>query len=109
SQAALSHAVVIAIGEANRIDGSWRLEYCTRYVTFESCVMCAGVIVQSRMRRVVFGTFDPKAGCAGTLMNLLTEERFNHQVDVTSGILQDECASLLTNFFRQLRKNKKKS
>ncbi len=109
SQETLSHAELIAIREANKKVGSWRLEDCTLYVTLEPCPMCAGAIVQSRMRRVVFGTFDPKAGCAGTLMNLLTEERFNHQVDVTSGILQDECASLLTNFFRQLRKNKKKS
>src|SRR5699024_5549959 len=87
SQTTLSHAELIAINEAKKKVGSWRLEDCTLYVTLEPCAMCAGAIVQSRMRRVVFGAFDPKAGCAGTLMNLLTEERFNHQVDVTSGIL----------------------
>src|SRR5699024_10071190 len=109
SQETLSHAELIAIREANKKVGSWRLEDCTLYVTLEPCAMCAGAIVQSRMRRDVFGMFDPRAGCAGTLMKLWTEERCNHKVDDTSGILQDECPSLLTNFFRQLRKNKKKS
>lgn len=109
SQETLSHAELIAIRKANQKVGSWRLEECTLYVTLEPCPMCAGAIIQSRMKRVVFGTFDPKAGCAGTLMNLLNEERFNHQVDVRSGVLQDECAYLLTNFFRQLRKRNKKT
>ncbi|RDW15274.1 tRNA-specific adenosine deaminase [Oceanobacillus arenosus] len=107
SQTTLSHAELIAIQEANQKMGSWRLEDCTLYVTLEPCPMCAGAIVQSRIKRVVFGAPDPKAGCAGTLMNLLDESRFNHQVELTSGILTEECAMLLTNFFRELRKRKK--
>ncbi|RDW16821.1 tRNA adenosine(34) deaminase TadA [Oceanobacillus chungangensis] len=107
SQTTLSHAELIAIQEANQKIGSWRLEDCTLYVTLEPCPMCAGAIVQSRIKRVVFGAPDPKAGCAGTLMNLLDESRFNHQVELASGILVEECAMLLTNFFRELRKRKK--
>lgn len=107
SQKTLSHAELIAIEEANKRLGSWRLEDCTLYVTLEPCPMCAGAIVQSRIKRVVFGTFDPKAGCAGSLMNLLDDERFNHQVELSSGILEEECKSLLTDFFKNLRRNKK--
>ena len=107
SQTTLSHAELIAIQEANQKIGSWRLEDCTLYVTLEPCPMCAGAIVQSRIKRVVFGATDPKAGCAGTLMNLLDESRFNHQVEITSGLLEGECAMLLTDFFRELRKRKK--
>lgn len=106
SQRTASHAELIAIENANKQLGSWRLEDCTLYVTLEPCPMCAGAIVQARIPRVVFGAFDPKAGCAGTIVNLLQEERFNHQVDVTSGVLEAECSFLLTNFFRQLRKTK---
>ncbi|MFC4024154.1 tRNA adenosine(34) deaminase TadA [Oceanobacillus longus] len=106
-QTTLSHAELIAIQEANTKTGSWRLEDCTLYVTLEPCPMCAGAIVQSRMKRVVYGAPDPKAGCAGTLMNLLDEPRFNHQVEVTKDILKDECASLLKEFFRELRNRKK--
>ncbi|MCM3398042.1 tRNA adenosine(34) deaminase TadA [Oceanobacillus profundus] len=107
SQTTLSHAELIAIQEANEKIGSWRLEDCTLYVTLEPCPMCAGAIVQSRIKRVVYGATDPKAGCAGTLMNLLNEPRFNHQVELTAGVLQTECAALLTDFFRALRKRKK--
>lgn len=107
SQLASSHAELIAITAANKKLSSWRLEECTLYVTLEPCAMCAGAIVQSRIKRVVFGAFDPKAGCAGTLMNLLQDERFNHQVEVISGILEEECGRLLSDFFRQLRENKK--
>lgn len=107
SQSVLSHAELKVIYEANKTLQSWRLEGCTLYVTLEPCQMCAGAIVQSRIDRVVFGAFDPKAGCAGTLMNLLQDERFNHQVDVTSGVLQDQCSNLLTNFFQKLRQQKK--
>ncbi|WP_156289961.1 tRNA adenosine(34) deaminase TadA [Oceanobacillus salinisoli] len=107
SQTTLSHAELIAIQEANKKIGSWRLEDCTLYVTLEPCPMCAGAIVQSRIKHVVYGAHDPKAGCAGTLMNLLDEPRFNHQVKVTSGILEAECAGLLTDFFRELRNRKK--
>ena len=104
SQLALSHAELIAIRYANQKLGSWRLEDCTLYVTLEPCQMCAGAIVQARMKRVVFGASDPKAGCAGTLMNLLDDGRFNHQVEIESGILERECSELLTNFFKELRK-----
>lgn len=107
TQATASHAELIAIEKANKTIGSWRLEDCTLYVTLEPCPMCAGAILQSRIKRVVFGAFDSKAGCAGSLMNLLKDERFNHQVELTSGILEEECGDLLTNFFKELRKKKK--
>ncbi|MCF3944029.1 tRNA adenosine(34) deaminase TadA [Oceanobacillus alkalisoli] len=107
SQQTLSHAELLAIEAANEKVGSWRLEDCTLYITLEPCPMCAGAIVQSRIKRVVYGAPDPKAGCAGTLFNLLEEPRFNHQVEVTSGVLQEECASLLTDFFKTLRQRKK--
>lgn len=107
SQKTLSHAELLAIEEANEKIGSWRLENCTIYVTLEPCSMCAGAIVQARMKRVVYGAADPKAGCAGTLMNLLDDPRFNHQAEVTQGVLKEECGSLLTEFFKDLRKRKK--
>ncbi|MEJ8777154.1 tRNA adenosine(34) deaminase TadA [Pseudogracilibacillus sp. ICA-222130] len=106
SETTLSHAELVAIEQANKVIGSWRLEDCTLYVTLEPCVMCAGTIVQSRMKRVVYGAIDPKGGCAGTLMNLLDESRFNHQVEVTSGVLEENCRVLLQDFFKQLRKKK---
>ncbi|HLR68810.1 tRNA adenosine(34) deaminase TadA [Virgibacillus alimentarius] len=106
SQSSLSHAELIAIQKANKQQGSWRLEDCTLYVTLEPCPMCAGAIVQSRIKRVVFGAFDPKAGCAGTLMNLLSEKRFNHQVELRSGVLEQACAHLLKDFFKALRNRK---
>ncbi|NIK72326.1 MULTISPECIES: tRNA adenosine(34) deaminase TadA [unclassified Paenibacillus] len=102
-----AHAEMVAIREACERLGAWRLLDCTLYVTLEPCPMCAGAIVQSRVKRVVYGTGDPKAGCAGTLMNLLQEPRFNHETELTSGILQAECAELLTNFFRNLRSRRK--
>lgn len=98
-----AHAEMIAIKEASETLGAWRLTDCDLYVTLEPCPMCAGAILQSRIRRVVFGTSDPKAGCCGTLMNLLQDERFNHVTAVESGVLQEQCAALLTNFFRRLR------
>lgn len=107
TQTTLSHAELIAIEKANKVLNSWRLEDCILYVTLEPCPMCAGAIVQSRIKRVVYGASDPKAGCAGTLMNLLQEDKFNHQVEVTSGVLKEECSALLSDFFRQLRKEKK--
>src|SRR5699024_7178499 len=91
SQETLSHAELLAIKEANGKIGSWRLEDCTLYVTLEPCPMCAGAIVQSRIKRVVYGAADPKAGCAGTLMNLLDDARFNHQVEVERYVLEEEC------------------
>ncbi|RCW41188.1 tRNA adenosine(34) deaminase TadA [Paenibacillus prosopidis] len=98
-----AHAEMVAIRDACDRIGAWRLLDCTLYVTLEPCPMCAGAIVQSRIKRVVYGTSDPKAGCAGTLMNLLQEPRFNHETELTSGILGTECALLLTQFFRRLR------
>ncbi|NEW08923.1 tRNA adenosine(34) deaminase TadA [Paenibacillus sp. SYP-B3998] len=98
-----AHAEMIAIKQASEYLQAWRLLDCQLYVTLEPCPMCAGAIVQSRIPQVIFGTTDPKAGCAGTLMNLLQEERFNHRVDVISGVMQEECAALLTTFFRKLR------
>lgn len=107
TQKAGTHAELLAIEQANEHVGSWRLEDCTLYVTLEPCPMCAGAIVQSRIPRVVYGARDPKAGCVGTLMNLLQEERFNHQAEVTTGVLEEDCRALLTNFFANLRKRKK--
>lgn len=102
-----AHAELIAIRAASARLGGWRLVGSTLYVTLEPCPMCAGAIVQSRIERVIFGVSDPKAGCAGTLMNLLQEDRFNHQVEVQSGILAEECSDILKSFFRQLRARKK--
>ena len=102
-----AHAEIIALREASAALGAWRLLDCTLYVTLEPCPMCAGAIIQSRVKRVVYGTIDPKAGCAGTLMNLLQEPRFNHETELSTGVLQEECASLLTTFFRRLRGKEK--
>ena len=98
-----AHAEMIAIREASSRLGAWRLLDCTLYVTLEPCPMCAGALVQGRIQKVIYGTTDPKAGCAGTLMNLLQEPRFNHETELVSGLLQEECAALLTQFFRRLR------
>lgn len=103
TQTTLSHAELAAIRRANEAVCSWRLEDCTMYVTLEPCPMCAGAIVQSRMKQVVFGAFDPKAGACGTLLNLLDDERLNHQVERTSGVMQETCSELLKEFFRNLR------
>lgn len=99
-----AHAEMLAIHEASNTLGAWRLLHCRLYVTLEPCPMCSGAIVQCRVPEVIYGASDPKAGCAGTLMNLLQEPRFNHRTEVLSGVLEEECASLLTNFFRKLRK-----
>lgn len=107
-QQATAHAEIIAIQKACKEIGSWRLEDCELYVTLEPCPMCAGSIIMSRVKRVVFGTHDQKGGCAGTLMNLLTDERFNHQCEVKSGVLQEKCAALLIDFFKELRLKKAK-
>ncbi|AZQ49355.1 tRNA adenosine(34) deaminase TadA [Bacillus sp. GX] len=106
-QRSIAHAELLAIDEACKKLGTWRLEDATLYVTLEPCPMCAGGIVLSRVKRVVYGASDPKGGCAGTLMNLLTDERFNHQCEVAAGVLEEECGTLLTNFFRELRKKRK--
>lgn len=98
-----AHAEMIAIRQASEKIGAWRLLDCTLYVTLEPCPMCAGAILQARIPLVVFGTHDPKAGCAGTLMNLLQDDRFNHRTEIIAGVEQEQCSSLLSNFFRQLR------
>ncbi|WP_028390593.1 tRNA adenosine(34) deaminase TadA [Bacillus cihuensis] len=106
-QNAISHAELLAIDRACRSQGTWRLEEATLYVTLEPCPMCAGAIIQSRVKRVVFGASDPKGGCVGTFMNLLQDDRFNHQAEVTSGILSAECGQILTEFFKGIRLRKK--
>lgn len=106
-QRSVAHAELLAIDEACKALGTWRLSECTLYVTLEPCSMCSGAIVLSRIDRVVYGASDPKGGCAGTLMNLLDEPRFNHQATVTSGVLERECSQMLTTFFRELRTRKK--
>ena len=105
-KSALAHAELLAIRKANRKTGDWRLEDCTLYVTLEPCQMCAGAIVQSRIRRVVIGAMNPKAGCAGSVLNLLQMQEFNHQVEIEQGVLQEECSGLLSVFFRELRARK---
>ncbi len=102
----LAHAEIIAIAKAGKVVGDWRLEDCTMYVTLEPCQMCAGAIVQARMKRVVIGSRNAKAGCAGSVLNLLQEERFNHQVELTEGVLWEECSEMLSAFFRDLRRAK---
>ncbi|UAK15965.1 tRNA adenosine(34) deaminase TadA [Sporolactobacillus terrae] len=104
-----AHAELMAIEEASRRLGTWRLSGCTLYVTLEPCPMCAGAIVLSRIDRLVYGASDPKAGCAGTLMNLVQEERFNHRAEVETGVLSERCGAMLSVFFRKLRERKKKT
>lgn len=103
----LSHAEILAIKKACKKIGDWRLEECTLYVTLEPCPMCAGAIVQARIPRVVIGCRNPKAGCAGSVLNLLEEPGFNHQAEIKTGILEEECSSLLKTFFKALREAKK--
>lgn len=105
---ALAHAEIAAIKKASKKLGDWRLEECTMYVTLEPCQMCSGAIVQSRMTRVVVGCMNPKAGCAGSVLNLLNVAQFNHQVELTTGVLEEECSQLMKQFFRELRERKKK-
>nr|WP_124053334.1 tRNA adenosine(34) deaminase TadA [Priestia endophytica] len=107
AQRSIAHAELLAIDEACQKTGSWRLEDATLYVTLEPCPMCAGSIIMSRVKRVVFGAYDPKGGCAGTLMNLLQDERFNHRAEVVGGVMEEECGRLLTDFFRSLRAKQK--
>ncbi|WP_462410021.1 tRNA adenosine(34) deaminase TadA [Neobacillus sp. Marseille-QA0830] len=106
-QNSLAHAELLAIEGACREMGSWRLENTTLYVTLEPCPMCAGAIMLSRVERVVYGASDPKGGCAGTLMNLLDEPRFNHQCMVVKGVLEEACGQMLSDFFQKLRQRKK--
>lgn len=103
----LAHAELDAITKACRKTGDWRLEECTMYITLEPCQMCAGAIVQARIPRVVIGSMNPKAGCAGSVLNLLEMKEFNHQAEVTRGVLKEECSSLLSDFFKELRQKQK--
>ncbi len=103
----LAHAELTAIRKAAKKTGDWRLEDCVMYVTLEPCQMCAGAIVQVRMKEVVIGAMNPKAGCAGSILNLLQMQQFNHQAAVTKGILEEECSEMLRQFFTELRKRKK--
>lgn len=104
---ALAHAEISAIKKASKKTGDWRLEDCTMYVTLEPCQMCAGAIVQSRMKKVVIGAMNPKAGCAGSVINILQMKQFNHQAEMGNGILEKECADMLSTFFKELREKKK--
>lgn len=99
----LAHAEITAINKASKVIGDWRLEECTLYVTLEPCQMCAGAIVQARIPEVVMGCMNPKAGCAGSILNILEMPQFNHQVRVTRGILETECSQMLKIFFEELR------
>lgn len=103
----LSHAEIIAIRKACKKLGDWRLEDCTMYVTLEPCPMCAGAIVQARIPKVVIGCMNPKAGCAGSVLDMLHEDGFNHQVETEVGTLGDECSQMMKDFFRELREMKK--
>lgn len=103
----LAHAEITAINKASKKMGDWRLEGCTLYVTLEPCQMCAGAIVQARITEVVMGSMNPKAGCGGSILNILEMPEFNHQVQVKRGILAGECTEMLTSFFKELRMRNK--
>ena len=106
-QQSIAHAEIIAIQKACKKLGTWRLEDCVLYVTLEPCPMCAGAIVQARIPRVVIGSMNSKAGCAGSVLNLLKEPGFNHQAQVVTGILEEECSEMMSSFFTELRKKKR--
>lgn len=99
----LAHGEIFAIDEAAKHIGDWRLEECTMYITLEPCPMCAGAIVQARIPKVIIGAPNLKAGSAGTIINLFDVEKFNHQVEILGGILEDECSQILKDFFKKLR------
>lgn len=101
-----AHAELLAIQQASQTLGGWRLHGCDLYVTVEPCPMCAGAILLARIDRLIIGAMDPKAGAAGSLLNIPEDERFNHQTQVIRGVLEEECASLMKEFFRELRKSK---
>ena len=103
----LAHSELAAIKKASKKLDDWRLEGCTMYVTLEPCQMCAGALVQSRIDRVVVGCMNPKAGCAGSILNLLQMPEFNHQVELETGVLEEECSQMMKDFFRELRETKK--
>lgn len=102
------HAEIIAIQKASKKMDAWRLEGCTLYVTLEPCAMCAGALIQSRIKKVVIGTMDKKTGACGSVLNLLEDYKFNHQVEIETGIMETECREILQHFFKELRKKKSK-
>lgn len=103
----LAHAEIMAIKKASRVIGDWRLEECTMYITLEPCQMCAGAIVQARIPKVVMGTMNAKAGCAGSVINILQMDGFNHKVEIVKGIMEDECKKIMQDFFKELRERKR--
>lgn len=103
----LAHAELQAIRKASKKMDDWRLDDCTMYVTLEPCQMCSGAIIQARIKRVVVGCMNPKAGCAGSILNLLDVPEFNHQAELTTGVLEEECSEMMKQFFRELREKKK--
>lgn len=103
----LAHAEITAINKASKYIGDWRLEGCTLYVTLEPCQMCAGAIIQARIPEVVMGAMNPKAGCGGSVLNVLEMPQFNHQATVSRGVLEEECSALLKTFFTALRERNK--
>lgn len=103
----LAHAEILAIKKAAKYIGDWRLEDCTMYVTLEPCPMCAGAIVQARIPRVVMGTMNSKAGCAGSVVNLLQMDGFNHKAEITKGVLVEECKKMMQDFFKEVREGKR--
>jgi len=104
----LAHAEIAAIKKASKKLGDWRLEECTLYVTLEPCQMCAGAIIQARIPCVVVGCMNPKAGCAGSVLNLLDVQAFNHQAELRTGVLEEECSEMMKRFFRELREKRKR-
>ena len=104
----IAHAEMMAIKKASKKMDDWRLEDCTMYVTLEPCQMCSGAIVQSRMKKVVIGCMNPKAGCAGSILNLLQMEEFNHQVELEIGVLGEECSAMMKQFFKELREKNRR-
>ena len=104
-----AHAEILAIGAAANYLNSWRLSEAVLYVTLEPCAMCAGAVVLARMKKLVFGAFDPKAGACGSLFNLVQDGRLNHKVEVVSEVLKEDCSALLQSFFKQLREDKNES
>ena len=106
-QSPLAHAEILALDAASQELGHWRLTNCDLYVTLEPCIMCAGAILQGRLRRLIFGCLDPKAGAVRSLYRLCEDQRLNHQVPATTGVLAEECATVLSDFFSSLREQKR--
>lgn len=104
---ATNHAEILAIQKASKKIGAWRLSNCEMYVTLEPCSMCAGALIQARLKKVYIGTMDYKTGACGSVFNLLTDFKFNHKVEYQTGVLKEECENILQNFFKELRKSKK--